>query len=209
MILPIVAYGDPVLRDETEEIEADYPKLKELIADMYETMYHASGVGLAAPQVGRSIRLFVVDTVQMFEDDEDEEDEKPLKRKKKKRKGAADDEVGIIKTFINPIIIEETGKLWAYEEGCLSIPGVREEVMRPEKVTIEYHNEDFELITETYEGVTARVIQHEYDHIEGVLFTDKLKPLKKQLIRKKLERVSKGEVDVAYRMNFPLMKKGR
>ncbi len=206
MILPIVAYGDPVLRDETEEIEVDYPKLKELIANMYETMYHASGVGLAAPQVGLSIRLFVVDTVQMFEDEEDE-DGKP--QKKKKRKGAKDDEVGIIKTFINPIILEETGALWAYEEGCLSIPGVREEVMRPSKVTIEYQNENFELITETYDGVTARVIQHEYDHIEGVLFTDKLKPLKKQLISKKLERVSKGEVEVAYRMNFPLMKKGR
>lgn len=204
MILPITAYGDPVLREETEEIGSDYPQLKELIANMYETMYHASGVGLAAPQVGLPIRLFVVDTVQMFEDDEEEEP-KP----KKKRKGAKDEEQGIIKVFINPIVIEETGKLWAYEEGCLSIPGIREDVLRPEKVTIEYQNENFELITETYDGLTARVIQHEYDHIEGILFTDKLKPLKKQLIKKKLDKVSKGEVDVAYRMNFPLVKKGR
>lgn len=204
MILPIVAYGDPVLREETEEIGEDYPKLKELIANMYETMYHAPGVGLAAPQIGLPIRLFVVDTVQIFEEDEDGQP------KKKKRKSTKEDkETGIIKAFLNPIIIEETGKLWPYEEGCLSIPGIHEEVLRHEKVTIEYQNENFELVTETYDGITARVIQHEYDHLEGVLFTDKLKPLKKQLIKKRLDKVSKGEVDVNYRMKFPLEKKGR
>lgn len=205
MILPIVAYGDPILRLEAEEIEENYPNLKELIANMYETMYNAPGVGLAAPQIGLPIRLFVVDTVQMFEDDEDEE--KPKKKRKKSTK--EDKEEGIIKAFINPIILEETGKLWPYEEGCLSIPGIHEEVMRHEKVTIEYQNENFELVTETYDGLTARVIQHEYDHIEGILFTDKLKPLKKQLLSKRLGRISKGEVDVSYRMNFPLAKKGR
>lgn len=202
MILPIVAYGDPVLREETEEIGEDYPKLKELIANMYDTMYNAPGVGLAAPQIGLPIRLFVVDTVQMFEEDEDG---KP----KKKRKKLKEEEKGIIKAFINPIIIEESTKMCPYEEGCLSIPGIHEEIMRPEKITIEYLNEDFELVTESYDGLTARVIQHEYDHLEGILFTDKLKPLKKQLIRKRLDRISKGEVDISYRMNFPLVKKGR
>jgi peptide deformylase len=205
MILPIVAYGDPVLREEAEEIGDDYPNLKELIANMYETMYKAPGVGLAAPQIGLAIRLFVVDTVQMFEEDED--GEKPKKKRKKSTK--EEQEVGIIKAFINPIILEEGGKLWPYEEGCLSIPGIHEEVMRHEKVTIEYQNENFELITETYDGLTARVIQHEYDHIEGVLFTDKLKPLKRQLLKKRLDRISKGDVDVSYRMNFPMAKKGR
>ncbi len=205
MILPIVAYGDPVLREEAEEIGDDYPNLKELIANMYETMYKAPGVGLAAPQIGLAIRLFVVDTVQMFEEDED--GEKPKKKRKKSTK--EEQETGIVKAFINPIILEEGGKLWPYEEGCLSIPGIHEEVMRHEKVTIEYQNENFELITETYDGLTARVIQHEYDHIEGVLFTDKLKPLKKQLLKKRLDRISKGDVDVSYRMNFPLAKKGR
>lgn len=183
MILPIVAYGDPVLKREADEIEENYPHLQELIDNMYETMYNAEGVGLAAPQIGKSIRLFVVDASPF------EEDEPQLK--------------GFKKTFINPIIVEEEGKEWAFSEGCLSIPAIREEVKRKPKVTIEYYDENFNLLEETYEGLAARVIQHEYDHIEGILFTDHINPLKRRLLASKLNNISKGNVKVPYRMKFP------
>jgi len=183
MILPVYAYGHPILRKETEDIDANYPKLKELIADMWETMYHASGMGLAAPQIGRNIRLFLVDTEQIDEEDRD---------------GMQ----AIKKVFINPEIIEEAGKEWPYEEGCLSIPHIRGSVKRPAQVRIEYYDENFQLHEEVYDGLTARVIQHEYDHIEGVLFTDLLQPLKKRLIKKRLDKIRKGKVDAPYHMVF-------
>ncbi len=196
MIYPIVAYGDPVLRKMAEDITADYPKLKELIADMYETMYAASGIGLAAPQIGLPIRLFIVDATP-FEDDEDltQEDRDYLAQFKR--------------VFINARIIEESGNEWAFNEGCLSIPEIREDVFRQETVTIEYYDEQFVMHTESISGIAARIIQHEYDHIEGVLFTDKLSPLKKRLIKSKLVSISKGNVKIDYRMRFPLAKKKR
>lgn len=198
MILPIVAYGDPVLKKEAIEIEKDYEGLSDLIANMWETMYAASGVGLAAPQVGKSIRLFLVDA-SPFADDEDAEEPDP------KAAGLE----GFKKVFINPIIEEEQGEEWAFQEGCLSIPQIREDVYRQEKITISYYDEDFNFYEETFEGYAARVIQHEYDHIEGVLFTDHLAPLKKRLLKKKLMNISKGEIQVDYRMKFPVKKKGR
>ncbi|MDT8412888.1 MAG: peptide deformylase [Vicingaceae bacterium] len=188
MILPIVAYGDPVLRKETEEIDANYPDLKQLIADMFETMYHSKGVGLAAPQIGLPIRLFIVDAAGFNED------------------GEAPELEGFKRVFINPIIIEEKGKEWKFEEGCLSIPGIREEVARKPELTIEYYNENFELVEEKLDGLGARVVQHEYDHIEGILFIDKINPLKKQLIKSRLNAIVKGEIKVGYRMKFPLLK---
>lgn len=207
MILPIVAYGDPVLRKKTEEVDEDYPNLKQVIADMFETMYNAPGVGLAAPQVGYSIRLFVVDSEQIFNEEEEEPESKKDRRKKAKEKEP--EEVGIKQAFINPIMLKEYGKPWAYEEGCLSIPGIREDVERKDSIVIEYYDENFELHEKEFNGLTARIIQHEYDHIEGILFTDRLKPLKKRLIQNKLEGISKGYVDVAYKMVFPNIKKGR
>lgn len=198
MIYPIVAYGDPVLKKEGEEIEQDYPNLDGLIADMFETMYKASGVGLAAPQIGKSIRLFIVDGSPFAEDEEDE-DYDPK----------AEGMETFKKVFINPIIEEEAGEEWGFNEGCLSIPKIREEVFRKEKVTISYYDEKWELKEETYEGYAARIIQHEYDHVDGVLFTDHLSPLKKRLLNKKLQNISKGEVDIDYKMKFPLKKKGR
>lgn len=196
MIYPIVAYGDPVLRKMAEEITADYPKLKELIADMYETMYAASGIGLAAPQIGLPIRLFIVDATP-FDDDEEltQEEQEYLARFKR--------------VFINASIVEETGNEWAFNEGCLSIPEVREDVFRKETITLDYFDENFVKHTETISGIAARIIQHEYDHIEGVLFTDKLSPLKKRLIKSKLASISKGNVKIDYRMRFPLAKKKR
>lgn len=199
MILPVVAFGDPVLRKQTDEIDEHYPELKKLIEDMFETMYNAPGVGLAAPQIGKAIRLFIVDTAYIHEEDEDEltpEEREELKE-------------GIKKVFINPIIVEETGTDWDYEEGCLSIPGIREEVNRKDTVTIEYYDENFVLHEETYDGLNGRVIQHEYDHIEGILFTDHLKPLKRRMLKSRLDRISAGRVDVSYKMAFPAMKKGR
>jgi len=195
MILPIVGYGDPVLRKKGEEIPQDYPNLKEFIANMYETMYNAYGVGLAAPQVGQSIRLFVVDT-KPFSDDEDlpKDEQQQLE--------------GFRKTFINPVILKEEGEEWGFNEGCLSIPEVREDVFRQEKITIEYFDEDFNKHTDVYDGLIARVIQHEYDHIEGVLFTDKISSLKKRLIQKKLQNIMEGKTRPDYKMKF-FAKKGR
>lgn len=190
MILPIVAYGDPVLRKVGTTIDKDYPNLKELLANMQETMKNARGVGLAAPQIGKAIRLFVVDTSPFAEDDELDEQEREFLKDYKK-------------VFINAKILKEEGDKWAFSEGCLSIPNINEDVSREETVTIEYQDENFKKHTETVNGLAARVIQHEYDHIEGVLFTDKLSSLKKRLLKKKLENISKGKVDVAYRMKFP------
>ncbi|RCS27356.1 peptide deformylase [Polaribacter sp. WD7] len=196
MILPVVAYGDPVLRKVAVDIDKDYPKLNELITNMKETMYNASGVGLAAPQIGKSIRLFLIDASPFAEDEDlSEKDRTALK--------------DFNKVFINAKILEEEGDEWAFNEGCLSIPDVREDVFRKPKVTIEYQDEDFNTHTEVLEGLAARVFQHEYDHIEGVLFTDKLSSLKKRLIKKKLENISKGKINSDYRMRFPNAKKGK
>jgi len=194
MILPIVAYGDPVLRKMGKEIDKEYPELDTLIANMKETMYNAHGVGLAAPQVGKAIRLFMVDTSPFAEDEELEEEE---------RKVLAD----FKHVFINPKIIEEKGDEWPFNEGCLSIPDIREDVFRQEEITIEYQDENFEKHTQTLNGLAARVFQHEYDHIEGILFTDKLSSLKKRLVKKKLENISKGKIKADYRMRFPNLKK--
>ncbi len=196
MILPIVAYGDAVLKKEAKEIDKDYPKLNELIENMYETMYGAYGVGLAAPQIGLPIRLFLVDT-EPFSDDEDlsEKDREQMKNFKK--------------TFINAQILEEEGDEWAFNEGCLSIPDVREDVFRKPKIKIQYQDENFETHVEEYDGLIARVIQHEYDHIEGILFTDKLSSFKKRLIKGKLTNISKGKIRIDYKMRFPAMSKKR
>lgn len=196
MILPIVAYGDPVLRKVAKEITSEYPKLDQLIANMWETMYNAHGVGLAAPQIGLPIRLFLVDTSPFADDEElNEEEQKALK--------------GFKKAFINAEIKEETGDEWDFNEGCLSIPDIREDVKRKPEITISYLDENFEPHTETYDGLLARVIQHEYDHIEGILFTDKLSSLKKRLLKSRLEKISKGKISVDYKMKFPNIKKGR
>ncbi|PRD53703.1 peptide deformylase [Sphingobacterium gobiense] len=195
MKLPIVAYGDPILRKKAEEIDEDYPNLKELISDMFETMYAARGVGLAAPQVGLPIRLFVIDASPFAEDDEDGEGDPALKDFKK--------------VLINPIIIEEKGEKWGFNEGCLSIPDINEDVIRPSQVVINYLDEDFEEHEVELSGLAARVVQHEYDHIEGKLFVDKLSPLKKAMLKGKLEAISKGMVQVGYKMKFPNPKKKR
>ena len=190
MVLPIVAYGTPVLKKMGKNIAKDYPDLEELISNMKETMVNARGVGLAAPQIGKAIRLFIVDTSPFSENDElDEEERKFLETFKK--------------TFINPKIINEEGDEWAFNEGCLSIPNINEDVFRNEKLTIEYVDESFKKHTETLSGLAARVVQHEYDHIEGVLFTDRLSSLKRRLLKKKLDNISKGKIDVDYRMKFP------
>lgn len=195
MILPIVAYGDPVLKREADEIEKDYPKLNELIDNMFETMYNAHGVGLAAPQIGESIRLFVIDTTPFAE--RDEEDDEDLTDEERKQLA------GLKKVFINPIILEEHGDKWPFNEGCLSIPGINEDVYRQRDLVIEYYDENFELKEETYTGRAARVIQHEYDHIEGILFTDRLNPLRKQFLKKRLNDISQGKTAVQYKMKFP------
>lgn len=195
MILPIVGYGDPVLRKVGEDISAEYPNLQELITNMYETMYNAYGVGLAAPQIGLAIRMFIIDT-EPFSDSEDltKEEQDQLK--------------GFKQTFINAKMLVEEGEEWAFNEGCLSIPEVREDVYRNEKITIEYFDENFNKKTESYDGLIARVIQHEYDHIEGILFTDKISSLKKTLIKKKLQNIMDGKARPDYRMKF-VNKKGR
>ncbi|AVM50279.1 peptide deformylase [Capnocytophaga sp. oral taxon 878] len=189
MVLPIIAYGNPVLREVAKDITPDYPQLKALIANMYDTMNYANGVGLAAPQIGLPIRLFVVDTAPFADDDDLTEDERNFLKNFKK-------------TFINAKITEETGKNWNFNEGCLSIPGIREDVSRPEQITITFLDEDFNPQTLTLNGLAARVVQHEYDHIEGILFTDKLSTFKKQIIKNKLISISKGKVKVDYRMKF-------
>lgn len=198
MILPIVAYGDPVLKAEAVEIEKDYEGLKALIDNMWETMYNAHGVGLAAPQIGKSIRIFIVDASPFAEDDEDGEIDP-------KAAGLE----GFKKVFINPIIEEEEGEEWGFKEGCLSIPTIREEVFRKEKITITYFDENFKFHEEKYDGFAARIIQHEYDHVDGILFTDHLSTLKKRLLTKKLVNISKGIVDIDYRMKFPVIKRKR
>lgn len=182
MILPIYAYGQPVLKRVAEPIDADYPDLQQLIADMYETMEQANGVGLAAPQIGRSIRLFVIDSVPMQEEGEESK--------------------GLRQVFINAEILEEAGDDWSYGEGCLSIPDLTGDVDRPEEITIRYQDENFVTHTRTFDGMNARVIQHEYDHIEGILFTDLLKPLKKRLVKRRLEKIRKGDISTKYRMKF-------
>ncbi len=193
MILPVVAYGDPVLRKVAEEIDPDYPGLEELIANMFETMENAHGVGLAAPQIGKSIRLFVVDAAP-FADLEGVTEEEQMEFRNFRR------------VFINPIILEETGDLWSFEEGCLSIPGINENVKRHENVLIEYYDENWDLIEEELSGIPARIVQHEYDHIEGILFTDHLSALRKKFVKKRLVNISKGVVDARYRMRFPARK---
>jgi len=194
MILPIVAYGDPVLRKVAKEIDSDYPKLTELIANMRQTMYNAHGVGIAAPQIGKAIRIFVIDATPFAEDEDFSEEERDQLKE-------------FNKVFINPKVLNEEGEEWAFSEGCLSIPEIREDVFRPYSVTFEYQDENFEQHTQTLTGAAARVFQHEYDHIEGILFTDKLSSLKKRIIKKKLEKISMGKVDVDYRMRFPNLKK--
>ena len=196
MILPIVAYGDPVLRKVADAIDAAYPDLEKLITNMKETMYNASGVGLAAPQIGKAIRLFLIDASPFAEDDDLSEEERTVLK-------------SFNRVFINPKILEEDGEEWLFNEGCLSIPEVREDVSRQPKITIEYQDENFTIHTETLEGLAARVFQHEYDHIEGILFTDKLSTLKKRIIKKKLENISKGKISADYRMRFPNAKKGK
>ena len=203
MILPIVAYGDPVLKKEAGDIKKEYPELKALIANMFETMYEASGVGLAAPQIGRDIRLFITDG-EPFAEEEEDEDGNPIEPDPR-AVGIAD----FKQVFINPKIVEESGEEWSFREGCLSIPKVREDVFRKEKIRITYYDENWEFKDEYYDGYAARIIQHEYDHIEGVLFTDHLSSIKKKLIANKLLKISKGEVRVDYKMKFPIVKKGR
>jgi len=190
MILPIVAYGAQVLRTKGKEIQADYPQLDKLIEDMWETMYESSGVGLAAPQVNNSIRLFVVDSTQIFNNLEDDE------------QGKYPDAPGLKEVFINARILKLNGEPWPYNEGCLSIPKIREEILRNEEVTLEYNDQQFSRQTKTFNGLTARVILHEYDHIEGKLFIDYLKPLKRKLLKGKLDDISKGKISVDYKMSF-------
>ena len=190
MILPIVAYGSPILRKLAVDIGSDYEGLQKLISDMWETMYNSNGVGLAAPQINKSIRLFVMDSEQIFENQEDDE------------KGMYPDEPGFKAVFINPKIIELSGEKWSYNEGCLSIPKVREDVMRHQSVKIEYLDEQFNKQVKTFNGITARVILHEYDHIEGKLFIDHITTLKRTLLKRKLEDISKGKINTDYRMIF-------
>lgn len=196
MILPIVGYGDPVLRKVCEPITRDYPELQQRIADMFETMYNAYGVGLAAPQVGLPIRLFIVDT-EPFSDDEDLSAEEQAHLK------------NFRKVFINAKMLKEEGEEWPFNEGCLSIPEVREDVYRHERITIEYQDENFVTHTDVFDGLAARVIQHEYDHIEGILFTDHLSTLKKQLIKRRLSNIMEGKARPDYKMRFAAPKKGR
>jgi peptide deformylase len=191
MILPIVAYGTPILRQVAKEITPDYPDLAKLIEDMWETMYSSNGVGLAAPQVNRDIRLFVVDSRQVFDNlEENEKDKYP-------------DGPGLKQVFINARVKNLHGEDWSYNEGCLSIPKIREDILRSEEVTMEYLDENFEPYITTFNGISARIILHEYDHIEGKLFIDYLKPLKRKLLKGKLDDITKGKINVDYKMSFP------
>jgi peptide deformylase len=181
MIYPVTVFGDPVLRKKAEPITSDFQDLKGFILNMFDTMYNSDGVGLAAPQVGQAIRIFVIDSTST------EEDELP----------------GIKKAFINPEILEKTGDEWVMNEGCLSLPEIREDVARPETVRIKYLDEDFKEHDETYSGFTSRVIQHEYDHLDGVMFVDYLNPLRKRILKSKLSAISKGKVIPKYRIKVP------
>ena len=191
MILPIVAYGHSVLRQVAKDIDPEHPQLDKLIADMWETMYASNGVGLAAPQINRPIRLFVVDSSQIFTNLEDEEE------------GLYPDEPGLKQVFINARIKSLEGEPWSYKEGCLSIPRVREDVLREEKVTLEYFDEFFVKHLKTFNGITARVILHEYDHIEGKLFIDRISLLKRKLLKKRLDEITKGKIRMDYKMLYP------
>jgi len=186
MVYPIVVYGDPILRKRAADIPKDFPTLRQLIQDMFDTMYAAHGIGLAAPQIGKGIRLFVVDGTTLEEEEEDM--------------------TGFKKVFINPQILDEIGTPWAFEEGCLSIPNIRENVSRQETVRIRYFDEEWKSKEEEYSGIKARIIQHEYDHLDGKLFIDYLSPLKKRLLKGKLTNISKGDVDTEYRILAPLKK---
>jgi peptide deformylase len=192
LILPIVAYGHPVLRKVASDIIPDYPGLEKLIADMWETLYASSGVGLAAPQVNKDIRLFLIDTEQIFRSMEEDDEDRGYP-----------DAPGMKAVFINAHIVEVNGAEWPYNEGCLSIPKIREDIYRHKTVTLQYRDEKFESRIKTFTGITARVILHEYDHIEGKLFIDYLPPLKRKLMKGKLADISKGKVNVDYKMLFP------
>ena len=183
MLLPIVAFGSPVLRKKCKEVTSDYRELDDLLENMWETMYESSGVGLAAPQINKAIRIFLIDTEPFMEEGEEDK--------------------AVKKTFINPTILEEDGEEWSFNEGCLSIPDIREDVKRKPIITIKYQDENFDWHTDTFDGLTARVIQHEYDHIEGKLFIDYISPLRKRMIKRKLENITKGNIQVGYRMKFP------
>jgi|ERR1017187_3476917 peptide deformylase len=196
MVLPIIAYGDPVLRKVAGEIDKDYKGLQDVISNMFETMRKALGVGLAAPQVGKSIRLFIVETKPFSHKEEDDEDDEFTSEERARL-------AEFKKVFINAKIINEEGPEWIFNEGCLSIPKIREDVLRKPSLRIQYYDENFNFFDETYEGLIARVIQHEYDHIEGKLFTDKISPLRRRLIQGKLKDISKGKVQVTYKMRFP------
>jgi len=189
MILPITAYGHPTLRRVAKEIDKDYPGLQELVDNMFETMYATSGVGLAAPQVNLSICLLVMDATPYTEEDKQAKDFK--------------------RVLINPKIIEEKGEEWMFNEGCLSVPDIREDVMRKPEIRIQYYNENWEYFDEKYTSVMARIIQHEYDHLEGVLFVDRVSNLRKVLLKRRLQDISKGNIDIKYKMIFPLKKKGK
>lgn len=189
MVLPITAYGHPTLRKIAKEIDKDYPNLKQIIADMYETMYETSGVGLAAPQINLSIRLIVLDASPF-------EDEIP-------------EAAGFKRVMINPVIEEETGEEWTFNEGCLSIPEIREDVVRKPRITISYYDENWEFHRETYDNVMARIMQHEFDHLEGILFVDRASSMRKILLKRRLQDISKGNIDCTYRMIFPNKKRAR
>ncbi|PQL93683.1 peptide deformylase [Apibacter adventoris] len=189
MILPIYAYGEPVLRKKTVDIDKNYPELDQLIKNMFDTLYASHGIGLAAPQIGLNIRLFIIDATPLAEDEDYQDIKKDLENNGQK-------------IFINPKIIKREGELWKFNEGCLSIPDIREDIKRPEIITIEYYDENWVKKTETFKDIRARIIQHEYDHIEGILFTDLLSPLKKKLIKRKLEDISKGKIQVDYKIKF-------
>ena len=189
MVLPVTAYGHPVLRKVARKIDKDYPDLNSFIEDMWETMYYSEGVGLAAPQVNRSVRIFIVDATPY---DEEVPEAKDFK-----------------KVFLNPEVIEEQGEEVLQSEGCLSIPGIREEVARPGQVHIRYYDQEWNFHDEWYDGMLGRIVQHEYDHLEGVLFTDKLSPVRKTMLRNRLSNISKGKVDVGYKMIFPFRKKAK
>jgi len=193
MILPVVAYGHPILRKVAKDIDENYSDLKKLIEDMWETMYASNGVGLAAPQVNKDIRLFVIDSAQIFANMDEEE---------RKSHGYPDDP-GIKQVFINAHLAEEHGDDWAYNEGCLSIPKIREDIKRAEELTIEYLDENFKKHKKTFSGITGRIILHEYDHIDGKLFIDHISPLKRKLLKRKLDDISKGNISVDYKMLFP------